>query len=400
MNLLILNGDSTYNRGDRAILLGNIILLRHVFPGAEIRAFSYAAERDSQWYKIKFYTRSSFVQTIKAIIFADVIFWGGGELIQDDTSKVKIPYWFFVISVLTVLFRKKVVGLGQGLGPVTFRANKLLARLMLNRLRLFLSRDNYSGDMIRAMGARVRVIESHDPAILVSDSISADDSKELREYLKAKGMNISSEDKIVGVGVRRWFHQKSSWIPHKYAVKYKLRTIPGEDEFQKMKNNLAKILDHLVETWGYKVVFFPMYTPSHEADDGVSDEIAKLMRNSNHAFVFVDDVSPQEYLQMIGGTDLFFGIRLHSTILSTSVGKPSLTFYYVPKGKSYFEQIGIPENSFPVEDLLSEEKTKIALKQFDYVVQHNNEYSLKIRLNLAGMKSKLLKDAETLKDVF
>jgi polysaccharide pyruvyl transferase WcaK-like protein len=102
---------------------------------------------------------------------------------------------------------------------------------------------------------------------------------------------------------------------------------------------------------------------------------------------------------MIAGADLFFGIRLHSTILSTCIGIPSLTFYYVPKGKSYFKQIGIPENSFPVESLLSAAETKSTLKQFDHVIENEGEYRRRITLSVSTMKSNLLKDAEILKTI-
>lgn len=396
MNLLILNGDATSNRGDRAILLGNITLLKKTFPEDEISAFSYNPKRDSTWYPIKFYDRGSLKEQYKAIKNANLICWGGGELIQDDTSKVKIPYWFVHIMVLSVIFRKKIIGLGQGLGPVRSKLNRFLSKVLLNRLSVFLSRDNYSEKMMRDMGVKIPVINSYDPAILVSDIIDKDKNK-IRTYLAKNGFSVDSTDKIVGVGVRRWFHQRSSWIPHKYAVKYKLRKVPGDKEFAEMKKNLAVILDDLVSQ-GYKVVFFPMYTPSHEADNKVSRQILDLMKDKTAGFVIDEDISPTDYLELIVGTDLFFGVRLHSTILSTSVGIPSLTFYYVPKGKSYFEQLGISENAFQVEDLLLEEKTKKSLIQFNIVIKNNLQYAEKINKRIGEMKTKLIQDAQLLKD--
>jgi polysaccharide pyruvyl transferase WcaK-like protein len=396
MKLLILNGDSTSNRGDRAILLGNILLLTKTFPEADIRASSYNPKRDAKWYGIKFYNRGSLTQYLKAITFADLILWGGGELIQDDTSRVKIPYWFVNILILTFIFRKKVIGLGQGLGPVKSKFNRYLSKLIFDQLEAFISRDNYSEKMIRDVGSTVPVINSHDPAILVSDLVEKR-SDVLKGYLTENGFSSQANTKIIGVGVRRWFHQRSSWIPHKYAVKYALRKIPGEEEFKEMTKNLAILLDTLVVRYGYKVVFFPMYTPSHEADDKISRQVTDLMKYERETFVFTDDVSPTEYLRLIAGTDLFLGIRLHSTILSTSMSIPSLTFYYVPKGKSYFEQLGIAENSFPVEDLLSAQRTRNDLSQFDVVINNHAEYTSRIEAKISAMKEKLRNDAEVLR---
>jgi len=395
MKIIIINGDATSNRGDRSILLGNIILLKKVFPDAEIRALSFCPERDENWYDIQFYHRAKLFGKFKAVVWSDIIMWGGGELIQDDTSKIKIPFWFINIMVLSIIFRKKIIALGQGLGPVNSKFNKLLSKIMLNRLSLFFSRDNYSEKMIRDIGSNTKVLSSFDPAILVSDKVDKN-KKFLINYLVGKEFEINNDDKIIGVGVRRWFHQRGSWIPHKYAFKYNLRKIRGEEEYILMKDNLAFLLDELVSKHNFKIIFFPMYTPKHEADDKVSDEILNLMKNKNDGFVIKDDFSPLEYLELVGGANFFFGIRLHSTILSTSLGIPSLTFCYAPKGMSYFEQLGIEENSFRIEDLLHREKIEEDILQFYEVIRNSDEYNKKILKSIKEMKLKLVEDGEEL----
>jgi len=396
IKILILSGDSTSNRGDRAILYGNIILLKNTFPNAEIKALSYKPERDKKWYKIDFFNRGSIKEKIKSYLWSDVIFWGGGELIQDDTSKVKIPYWFLSIFLLTKIFRKKVIALGQGLGPVNSKLNKILTKNIVNNLSLYFSRDNYSETILKSFGVSKPIISSFDPAILLSKEINPNKEK-LNNFLKKKGFLVSKKEKLIGIGVRRWFHQRSSWIPHKYAYKFKLRKIPGEKQFTTMKESLAHILDYLVEKYNYKIVFFPMYTPEHEADDKVSKEILGLMKSKDKGYVIEGDFNPKDFLELISNCSLFFGIRLHSTILSTSVGVPSLTFYYVPKGKSYFQQLDIPENSFPIEDLLETSKIQIDLKQIDKVINNYPEYKKRTELGVNKMKRRLLEDAKTIK---
>jgi len=48
------------------------------------------------------------------------------------------------------------------------------------------------------------------------------------------------------------------------------------------------------------------------------------------------------------------GFRLHSNIIATSNYTPSLNYYYVDKGRAYFDQIKQGHNCFPIEDLLEE----------------------------------------------
>jgi len=189
MKIIIINGDATSNRGDRSILFGNIILLKKVFPDADIRALSFCPERDEKWYGIQFYHRGKLFEKLKAVVWGNVIMWGGGELIQDDTSKIKIPFWFFNIMILSVIFRKKIIALGQGLGPVNSKFNKLLSKIMLNRITVFFSRDNYSEKMIAEIGSNTKVLSSFDPAILVSDKVDKNKTF-LINYLVGKKFKI------------------------------------------------------------------------------------------------------------------------------------------------------------------------------------------------------------------
>ncbi len=54
MRVLIHNSDSPHNRGDRAILAGNVELARHRWPDAEVVALSQYPERDASWFGIRF----------------------------------------------------------------------------------------------------------------------------------------------------------------------------------------------------------------------------------------------------------------------------------------------------------------------------------------------------------
>ena len=89
MRVLILNSDSPKNRGDRAILAGNIELVRQVYPQAEIWSLSQYDERDAKWFGINFHKFSpysvspkDFLDLLAAAKKADLILWGGGEILK------------------------------------------------------------------------------------------------------------------------------------------------------------------------------------------------------------------------------------------------------------------------------------------------------------------------------
>lgn len=75
----------------------------------------------------------------------------------------------------------------------------------------------------------------------------------------------------------------------------------------------------MADTYGVNLLFFPMHMAGSENDAAFSRDIAKLMKRGKQTRVIDrDNVSPQEYLNLIGRWRVFVGSRLHSTILSTS----------------------------------------------------------------------------------
>jgi len=60
LRVLILNSDSPKNRGDRAILAGNIELVKSVYPDAHIWSLSQYQDRDQAWFGINFHPMSPY----------------------------------------------------------------------------------------------------------------------------------------------------------------------------------------------------------------------------------------------------------------------------------------------------------------------------------------------------
>ena len=100
VRVLIHNSDSPHNRGDRAILAGNVELVRRRWPDAEIVSLSQYPERDAAWFGIRFLPVSPYSTGIgdlfallRAARSADVVLWGGGEILKDYTNKLGLVYW-------------------------------------------------------------------------------------------------------------------------------------------------------------------------------------------------------------------------------------------------------------------------------------------------------------------
>lgn len=88
-------------------------------------------------------------------------------------------------------------------------------------------------------------------------------------------------------------------------------------------------------------------------DDKVSSEIAQLMQYRDNTKVITQDYTPQELKGILGEMDLVIGMRMHSTIMASTMGVPVIGIGYSPKFKPFFEMIGQEACLINIKDLTS-----------------------------------------------
>ena len=87
----------------------------------------------------------------------DILVCGGGGIFQDRTSVRSVLYYsLFVLAAR--LFSKEVRLLHQGVGPLTTRAGRFLARAAFNSAGEISVRDSESGKALRELGVKARRI--------------------------------------------------------------------------------------------------------------------------------------------------------------------------------------------------------------------------------------------------
>lgn len=399
MKVLIINSDSPNNRGDRVILLGNIELIKNRWPNAEIWALSEYVERDSKWYGINFLPISAYsinpAHLIKLVRFSrncDYIFWGGGELLKDYTNKIGLIYWLVKIFSIRIV-NKNIFGMFQGIGPTKSRLGKFLIVATVNKTKSFMVRDQKSKDKLINWGAKTPVISSFDPAIVANPTKLDKDT--IRQLEKSFGVDSVFLHNCVGIGVRRWFHYKQGgWMPVKFRFWQKNNNASQESkELLTYKRNFANLCDWIVDSCNLNVLFFPMHMSESENDAGFSQEIIELMRNKNKARIIdKDELSPQQYSNIVASTRLFIGARLHSTIIAASANVPALVFYYVDKGRLFFEQINMQRFSYPIETLLEKNNLNIIKNEIEYLNKNRQKIKKEMQAKLTSMQNKIYKD--------
>lgn len=348
--IVIIGGDYDYNMGDKASHAAIIALLKKAIPSCSITTFSFNWQVDRELYGVNAINRSirNIATHIKVIKEADLVVWGGGVALQDDTSKVKVPYWFFKIFFIKLFLNKPIMGFGQGIGPLNTPLGRNLSRLTVDMIDLMTVRDEGSKRLLEEVGvAKTPIYAVADPAITLVPA----DRERVLEILFQEGV-IKGDRPWVGISPCLWFHHYGSLIPHEYAVKYKLRPIRGREKFDKLQSNLAKIADYIVDKISAELIFIPMYSIPHEADDKVCFDIIKRMKNASFAKVITGNYPINEFLGIFGELDLMIGVRMHSTILAVSMNVPSINIYYVPKGLNFFRMIGQEQRAIDIDSLL------------------------------------------------
>ncbi len=397
VRVLIHNSDSPKNRGDRAILVGLIELVRRRWPHAEIWSLSQFRERDERWFGIRFLPQSPYStklgQWLSLLRFArtsDVVLWGGGEIMKDYTNRLGLVYWRIKLTALSAVNRR-ILGAFQGIGPTTAASSKRAIAATVNRTKAFITRDEESRAKLESWGAKRPIVASYDPAVMGTPApFDADVEKRL-----ADSSDISAEflRGAIGFGLRRWFHYKQSgFLPAKYRRGYS-DTEADSPELVTYRQRVAELADRLVEEHGVNIVFFPMHMDASEGDAEFADSVIALMRHGDRTRVLAADIfSSNEYAGIMGQLRFFVASRLHSAILATMANVPSFVLYYVDKGRLYFEQIGMQRYSAPIDSILEDGAVERLLDTLRSLVGESAAVRAELTAAISSMTADIEKD--------
>lgn len=100
------------NCGDSVCLFKSQQIIKNVYESAVISILHRS--NDSQK---KYVNRSNFFTIVKTIWQTDLVVFGGGSLLQNLSSSLSL-YYYLTLIWISKCFGKKVIFLGQGLGPI------------------------------------------------------------------------------------------------------------------------------------------------------------------------------------------------------------------------------------------------------------------------------------------
>jgi N-acetylglucosaminyldiphosphoundecaprenol N-acetyl-beta-D-mannosaminyltransferase len=306
MKLLLAGYYGSGNIGDEAILQSLISAIKNDHPQAAISVLSADPAGTSKTYDVDAVHKYSLVNILKKLKASDAFILGGGGVIQDSTSIRSLLYYLFLIMSAKVL-KKKVILLGQGIGPVR---NKYLLKRALKGVDLVTVRDERSLKELTEIKAKPKKLVMTADLTFMMGPPARDNSNNILGYAGI----MRRKSRLIGVSLRPPVKDRDT------EAKYMA---------------IASLCDHLIEKKNSQIIFLIFNRP------GDLDATAKVMgRMKNPANVLLRRCSPAEMLDVISGLDAVIGMRLHSLIFSAIAKIPGFGLSYDPKVESFQRQTG------------------------------------------------------------
>lgn len=290
------------NSGDDALLLAMLTELKREKPNVRTVVFSANPKQTKKRYKIDSYNRFNPFKVYGCIKQSRVLLSGGGSLIQDETSSKSLWYYTEMLR-LAKRFGLKVMQIANGIGPIKRKRNRRIASRVINScVDEITLREMRSLDELKKMDITVNTTVTSDPAMLLDGS---------------------SDDEI-----KRIF-ERENIFPHRYACIAMRDWKYNPSDFEE---KIAEAADYIYETYHADIIFVPMQYP---ADIAISERIMNKMRNSSS--VLKQQLSIENVIGVIRGSDLVLAMRLHTLIYGVSMNVPVVAIKYDPKVDGFME---------------------------------------------------------------
>ena len=294
------------NTGDEAVLSAIIKGLRAQSEDTEIVVLSQSPEETAATHGVRALPRMSPSVVSQAVNDCDLFISGGGSLLQDATSFKSLVYYLLVIGLAKRRSRKVMV-LGQGIGPLRRGISRGLTARTLSHLDLITVRDAQSAELLRELGIQGRIEVTADPTFMLDPCPAEESGRLLREA------GLGEDEDIIAISLRKW------------------------PETPELESAVVKALSALAEKVPAKFLLVTMQTPD---DEELSRQVARSIGKPDRFVVQPALWSANQLLGVLSRCGLVVGMRLHALIFAAAAGTPSLGIVYDPKVEQFVRMTG------------------------------------------------------------
>lgn len=350
MKIIITNHGSRFNKGTAALLISRIKTLHNLFPDAAFSVFTYCPHIDFsqelrnlpnisvKYFKVPFTfslspkaIHKNFFSVLKLLMckadflvkplhletFKDaavVISTGGDVLTEDYGSNSLFNYVFNLL--LGILLDKPVVIYAESIGPFKLWHNRIIAKILLKKVKLITLREDLSKKYVESLGINRNIVHlTADSAFLLEHTTDL----RLSEILLHEGIKRGDKP-LIGLSV--------SNIISRYGF---LDMCNPRDKYRHYTMIMSQVVTHLIDVYGATVIFIPhVIDPLGNDDRAVAEDISKFLSPEHKCKIIsvVNEYTAEETKGLIGYCDLFIGARMHAVIASLSMSVPAVALAY------------------------------------------------------------------------
>jgi polysaccharide pyruvyl transferase WcaK-like protein len=383
-SITILGSFSGRNAGDAAILASTISNIRKLSPKTKFEVptlnpdfisknFDTTYVRPVSILPWKFSLKFLGIPTLSSIRRTDCSLITDAILFDVDLYNPIFNYLFGLAFLVAYAKRlgKPIFGLNCGVGPINTKDGERLLKYIGNNTKLMIVRDEYSRDLLKKVGvSKPSIIVSADSA-LTNESVETSRIEEIFYQNK-----IDTSKGLIGFNVTKYI---DTWLA-------KSGQRLDKTSFQ---NIISDVVDRLVKDLDVDVVF----VVTQPMDSNFVKEIINKVNNQTHIKIIGSnwEYTNHELMGILGGMDVFIGMRYHSLVLSSAMNVPIVGIAYTPKVISLLKQIGQPNRVIDMQDFDAEKLYNLAKNTWENRVQIRKEITPKIE----ELKAKALQSFTT-----
>lgn len=304
--ILICGAYGQGNAGDEAILDAIAGSLNAAIPDARIAVLTRDPEGTARRLGVLGVYSFNVLGFLKAARQSDLFISGGGSLIQDVTSRRSLWYYLFTIAAAR-LSGCRVLMYGCGIGPVHYRWDQKLTRLVLNRFvdAITLREEHSRRELARFGVHRPEIILSADPAITLP---AAEDAR-IDALMVQNGLTPGG--KYLCLALRDW------------------------DGFTGKAACFAAAADRAFDKYGLTTVFLSI----NSRDDGAAAQLVRGKMRSP-SILLAEPFDSALTIGLISRMTAMVSMRLHGLIFAAGQGIPLVAVSYDPKVTAFMDYIG------------------------------------------------------------
>ena len=317
---------------------------------------------DEYFANIKVKHRFNFLSVRNAIKKSQALVFGGGTLLNDNTSTRSFIYYSSLLKSAQKSGKKTIL-YANGIGPIYRDKNQKKAEKIAQNITLATMRDEKSYDSLINLGMdKNKIYQTADEVLTIkNNSYFNAYKKDFKEYISR---DHSDKSGYVAVSVRKWKYMQPDFL----------------DTFSAAIGVICR---------EYNLI--PVYIIMEPKNDKLISERLSQLNSGAYCINAGGDI--EKVLAIIRSAEAVISIRLHTLIFAAAFGVPMVGISYDPKVKSFMDDI-FDEDEYTVE-LTDFSKDKLTEK-FGKLM--SSKESVKEKIN--GETQKLCEKASSNAELF